>query len=59
MEKLTETISAIKVTKSTKKNLIKIAEIEEIQIQQVCRKFLNKAIKDYFLNENNDNFTVK
>lgn len=47
MEKLTETINAIKVSKITKDNIIKIAELEEIQIQQVCRKLLNKAIKEY------------
>jgi hypothetical protein len=58
MEKLTETINAIKVTKSTKKNLIKIAEIEEIQIQQVCRKFLNRSIKEYFIKDNDDNYKI-
>lgn len=47
MEKLTETINAIKVTKTTKNCLIKIAEMEEIQIQQVCRKLLTKGIKEY------------
>ena len=48
MEKLTETINAIKVSKSIKDNLIKIAEIEEIQIQQVCRRLLTRGIKEYF-----------
>ena len=47
MEKLTETINAIKVSKTTKDSIIKIAEFEELQIQQVCRRLLSKAIKDY------------
>jgi len=47
-EKLTEKINAIKVSKSVKNDIIKIAEEEQIQIQQVCRKLLVKAIKDYF-----------
>lgn len=47
MEKLTETINAIKVSKSTKNSIIKIAEIEELQIQQVCRRLLTRAINDY------------
>ena len=48
MEKLTEKINAIKVSKSTKEDIIKIAEEEQIQIQQVCRRLLCKAIKEYF-----------
>jgi len=48
MEKLTETINALKVSKSTKDNIIKISEMEEIQIQQVCRKLLKIAINLYF-----------
>ena len=51
MEKLTETINAIKVSKSTKDSLIKIAEIEELQIQQVCRRLFTKCIKEYFENK--------
>jgi hypothetical protein len=54
MEKLTETINAIKVSKNTKENLVKIAEIEEIQIQQVCRKLLNKGIRKYLSKQNKD-----
>jgi UDP-galactopyranose mutase len=54
MEKLTETINAIKVSKSTKDYIIKIAEAEQIHIQQVCRKLLSNAIKDY-ISKNNGN----
>lgn len=48
MEKLTETINAIKVSKTTKNGLVKIAQMEEIQIQQVCRKLLSKKAFSYF-----------
>jgi propanediol dehydratase small subunit len=51
-EKLTEKINAITVTKSLKDNIIKIADNEEIQIQQVCRKLLSEAIKNYFEKKN-------
>jgi hypothetical protein len=47
-EKLTEKINAISVSKSTKDAIIRIADDEEIQIQQACRKLLSKAIQDYF-----------
>ena len=48
MEKLTETINSLKVSKSTKDSIIKIADIEDIQIQQVCRRLLKTAINLYF-----------
>jgi hypothetical protein len=48
MEKLTETINAIKVSKTTKESIIRIAEIEEIHIQQICRKLLSLGIKEYY-----------
>lgn len=53
MEKLTETINSLKVSKTTKEKIIKIAEIEELQIQQVCRRLLTKAIKEYFSKDEN------
>ena len=48
MEKLTETINAIKISKKTKDQIIKIAEIEGIYIQQVVRRLLKDAASDYF-----------
>jgi hypothetical protein len=48
MEKLTETINAIKISKGLKDKIIQIAEIEEIHIQQVVRKLLKSAISTYF-----------
>ena len=54
MEKLTETINAMKVSKSVKNGLTKIAQIEELQIQQVCRRLLSKGIKEYLSNKNED-----
>jgi hypothetical protein len=47
MEKLTETINAVKISKSLKDAIIKIAETEEIQIQQVVRRLLKRAIENY------------
>jgi hypothetical protein len=47
-QKLTEKINAIKISKTVKDSIIRIAEEEEIQIQQVCRKLLTKATSDYF-----------
>jgi hypothetical protein len=54
MEKLTETINAIKVSKFTKDRIVEIAGREEIQIQQVCRRLLRRAIEDYFEKTKND-----
>jgi hypothetical protein len=51
MEKLTETINAIKISKELKDKIIQIAEIEEIHIQQVIRKLLKSAVNNYFKNE--------
>jgi len=51
MEKLTEKLNAIVISKSTKENLIKIAEREQLYIQQVCRKLLKSAIDEYFSNQ--------
>jgi hypothetical protein len=56
MEKLTETINAIKVTKSTKQAIIQIAETEQIHIQQVCRRLLRNAITEYLV-KNKDSST--
>jgi propanediol dehydratase small subunit len=46
-EKLTEKINALKVSKSVKEAIIKIADEEQIQIQQVCRKMLYRAVNEY------------
>ena len=47
MEKLTEKINAIKVSKTIKDNIIKISDYEEINIQQSCRKLLRIGIDEY------------
>ena len=47
MEKLTEKLNAMKISKTTKDCLVQIADVEEIQIQQVCRRLLSAAVKDY------------
>ena len=47
MEKLTEKLNAMKISKTTKDCLVQIADQEEIQIQQVCRRLLSAAIKEY------------
>jgi len=47
MEKLTEKLNAMKISKTTKDCLVQIADQEEIQIQQVCRRLLSSAIKEY------------
>jgi hypothetical protein len=54
-QKLTEKINSLKVSKNTKNAIIKIAEKEQIQIQQACRKLLTVAIKVYFEGEENGN----
>jgi hypothetical protein len=51
-DKLTETLNAIKISSSLKNRILKIADIEGIQIQQVCRKLLDVASKEYFDNPN-------
>jgi hypothetical protein len=57
-EKLTEKLNAITVSKSVKDAIIKIADKEEIQIQQVCRKLLSRAIKDYLKNNKKEDMLV-
>ena len=47
MDKLSERINAIAISQSTKEALIRIAEEEQIQIQQVCRKLLKAGIEVY------------
>jgi len=54
-EKLTEKINAITVTKSTKDKIRKIADIEQIHIQQVCRRLLNSASTEYLVNITSNN----
>jgi hypothetical protein len=48
MEKLTEKINSFNISKNTKNNILLIAEREQIQIQQVCRRLLNIAVEHYF-----------
>jgi len=55
MEKLTEKINAFKVSKSIKDNIIKISDLEEINIQQTCRKLLRIGIDEYFNKHNQNN----
>lgn len=47
MEKLTEKINTFKISKNVKDDIIKISEIEEINLQQVCRKLLRIGITKY------------
>jgi hypothetical protein len=47
MEKLTEKINAFNVSQVAKDNIIRIAEFEEINIQQACRKLLKLGISKY------------
>ncbi len=47
MEKLTETINSLRIDVSTKEKIKEIAEIEQLQIQQVCRRLLSYAVKNY------------
>lgn len=54
MEKLTEKINTFKVSKSVKDDIIKISEIEEINIQQSCRKLLKLGITKYLSKLNTD-----
>jgi len=48
MEKLTEKINTFKVSQAVKDSIIKIAEFEEINIQQACRKLIKMGISKYF-----------
>jgi hypothetical protein len=54
MEKLTEKINTFLVSKTIKDGIIKIAEEEQLQIQQVCRILLTKAVKKYIEENNNE-----
>ena len=60
MEKLTEKINTFKVSQSVKDDIVKIAEFEEINIQQVCRKLIRLGISKYFskygIEEENESF---
>lgn len=47
MDKLTEKINTFVVSKELKKQILLIAELESLQIQQVCRRLLIKAAKEY------------
>jgi len=47
MEKLTEKINTFKISKSVKEHIIEIADLEEINIQQGCRKLLKIGIDEY------------
>ena len=50
-EKLTERINAFNINKTLKDKITKIAYNEHMQIQQVCRRLLDKAIKEYEANK--------
>ncbi len=52
MEKLTEKINTFNISKSMKNTIKQIAYDEQIHIQQVCRRLLDKALKEYFLEAN-------
>ena len=55
MEKLTEKINTFKISKSIKEKIIKISELEEINIQQACRKLIIIGINKYnVINKNSD-----
>jgi len=54
MEKLTEKINSFNISKTMKDSLLKIASDEQLHIQQVCRRLLNKAINDYNAKSNID-----
>ena len=47
MDKLTEKINTFKISKNVKDDIIKISELEEINLQQVCRKLLRIGITKY------------
>jgi inactivated superfamily I helicase len=51
MEKLTETLNALKISKSAKDKLIEIAEKEHLQIQQVYRRLLYMALENYVIED--------
>ena len=53
MEKLTEKINSFTVSKTMKDVIQQIAYEEHLQIQQVCRRLLAKAIKEYIDEEKN------
>lgn len=47
MEKLTEKINTIRVSKTLKDQIIEISEIEQLQIQQICRRLLVIGVNEY------------
>lgn len=47
MEKLNDIIKAFRVSQRTKDTIIRMANSEEIEIQQMCRKILNKAARNF------------
>lgn len=47
MEKLDDKIQSFRIAKSTKKLLIKMAQNDYIELQQICRRILSKAAKEY------------
>lgn len=47
MEKLIAIIKAFRVSQRTKDTIMKMADLEEIEIQQMCRKILNAAAREF------------
>ena len=56
MEKLNDIIKAFRVSQRTKETILRMADFEEIEIQQICRKIINKApgVKVLALSMHND-----
>jgi len=54
MDKLTESINTFKVSRPTKKAIIKIAEDEELMIHQVIRKLIRIGLKNYHIVDTNE-----
>jgi hypothetical protein len=52
MEKLTEKINSFKICKNVKDGVLKVANDEEINIQQACRKLIKLGLHTYNLNMN-------
>jgi len=54
MDKLTESINTFKVSRPTKKAIVKIAEDEELMIHQVIRKLIRIGLKNYHIVDTNE-----
>lgn len=59
MEKLTEKLNAMAVSSTTKERIVKIAEAEQLQIQQVCRRLIKAGLTAYEeTDKNNEIFKI-